>query len=300
MADKIKLILQLIGGIALILLTLWYFTNQFSFIGEKLNKVASVDIPEIKNTLDKNSERADLIKTDMNIISQRINTLGDQAASVNRIETNIDLLSRKINDELISGIDQYGKGSKQNIAELKKLANKIDRLSRQYVKFLKLAEDKIIVSVPPKWIDELPYRKGTIFAVGISPSASELNKAQQIAADQARSGMAMMIERKTFNALGNTIKSAGKSPPESLDELSLQFRQKLSEVVNELLIDTRIENYWVDPAGYVYALISLPIEYRIAGSKFGVLIETLKLTHQSFTEVVMQDFRNQLKLELSN
>jgi len=299
MSNKIKFVIQLIGGISIIIGILWYLATQFTSIDMKLNQVVSMDIPEIRNTLEKNSEGTDKIKTGMDDLTQKINNLGDQAASVNKIETNIDLLSRKIDEGVISEIDQLGRESERSVKEVEKVSQKIDYLSRQYVKFLKLSKDKIIVSIPPKWVDELPYRKGTIYAVGISATTKELNRAQQRAVEQARSNIAMMLERKTINAVGYVIESAGKNPPQSLEELSKQFKEQLTEAINELLVDSRVESYWVDPSGYVYALVSLPAEDNIEGSKLGILIETLRLTHLSITEALKQDFKKQLKLELS-
>ncbi|MCK5009732.1 MAG: hypothetical protein KAS98_04550, partial [Deltaproteobacteria bacterium] len=195
---------------------------------------------------------------------------------------NIEILTEKINDELIP----ERKGSEQNIEAIKILAQKIDKLSSQYVKFLKLAEDKIIVSIPPKWIDELPHRRGTIFALGISPQSNKLTIAQQRALKQARSNVAMMLQRKTFNAVRHAIESAGKPYPNSLKELTPEFKHQITEAINELLVDSQIESYWVDPNGYVYALVSLSIEKYLEGSKLGILIETLRLTKQSITETL--------------
>jgi len=298
MYNKIKFVIQLVAAMAIILGALWYLTNRFSFIDAKLDQVISGDMPKIKDALKKNSEGAEKIKTGMDTLTREIINLGDQTESVNKIDTNIDLLTRKINDELISEIAQFGKGSEQSIKEVKILARKIDNLSRQYVKFLKLAEDKIVVSIPPKWVDELPSRKGTVFALGVSPSANGLNKAQQRAFKQACSNISMMLERKTFNAIRYTIESAGKTSPKNFDELSEELKKQIIGAVNELLADSQVESYWVDPTGYVYALVSLPIEKSIEGSELGALIKTLKLTQLSITEALTQDFKRQLKLEL--
>ena len=295
MSGKIKLILKLILGIAVILGAAWYLVNQFSFIGAKLDQVVLMDLPKIKNALKESAEGNKKIETGMDVLTQGISSLGDQAESVSKIESNVKLLTRKINDELISGIDQFGEVSEKNIEEISK---KIDKLSRQYVKFMKLAEDKIVVSIPPKWVDELPHRKGTIFALGIGTTTNKLNRAQQYAAEQARSTIAMILEKKTFSAVRYTIQSVGKPPPRSLEDLSGELRKQIAEAAKEILADSRVESYWVDPAGYVYALVALPIEKSIEGSKLGVLIETLRLTHQSITEALVQDFKKQLKLEM--
>lgn len=298
MANKIKFIIQLIGGIAVILGALWYLTTQFALIDTKLDQVVLRDMPKIQNALKKSSEGTEKVRTNLDTLTRAITNLEDQAESVNKIGMNIDLLSQKIDDELITGIVQFKKGREQNMEEVKMLSQKMDNLSRQSLKFIKLAEDKIIVSIPPKWVDELPYQKGTIFALGISPSTNKFKKAQRRAVEQARSNIAMMLERKTFNAVGNTIKSTGKTPPKSLDELSGELKKQITEAVNELLADSQVESYWVDPAGYVYALVSLPIAKSMEGSKLGMLIETLRLTQLSITEALMQDFKRQLKLEL--
>jgi hypothetical protein len=295
MSDKIKLILKLIVGIAVILGAGWYLLNQFSFIGTKLDQVVLMDLPKIKNALEESSKGNEKIETGMNVLTREISSLGDQAESVSKIESNVKLLTQKINDELMSGITQFGKESEQNIEEISK---QIDNLSRQYVKFMKLAEDNIVVSIPPKWVDELPHRKGTIFSLGIGTLTNKLNRAQQHAAGQARSTIAMMLEKKTFNAVKYTIESVGKPSPKSLDDLSGELKKQITEAVKEILADSQVESYWVDPAGYVYALVALPIEKSIEGSKLGVLIETLRLTHQSITEALVQDFKKQLKLEL--
>jgi hypothetical protein len=295
MSGKIKLILKLLLGIAVILGAAWYLVNQFSFIGAKLDQVVLMDLPKIKNALEESTEENKKIETGMDVLTQGISSLGDQAESVSKIESNVKLLVRKINDELISEITQFGEVSEKNIEAVSK---KIDTLSRQYVKFMKLAEDKIVVSIPPKWVDELPHRTGTIFALGIGTATNKLNRAQQYAAEQARSTIAMMLEKKTFSAVKYTIQSVGKPPPRSLEDLSGELKKQIAEAVKEILADSRVESYWVDPTGYVYALVALPIEKSIEGSKLGVLIETLRLTHQSITEALVQDFKKQLKLEL--
>ena len=283
MLGKIKLIIQFIGGILLILAALWYLTAQFSSIDLKLKQVVSTDIPTMKNELYKDSKATEKMKADMDVLNRNIAAWEDQKESIKRIETNIDLLTKKINGELIS----ERKGSEQNIEAIKLLAQKIDKLSSQYVRFLKLAEDKIIVSIPPKWVDELPHRRGTIFALGIGPKSDKLTMAQQRAVEQARSNMSMMLQIKTFNAVRHTIESTGKPSPNSLKELSPEFKQQITEAVNELQVDSQIESYWVDPNGYVYVLVSFPVEKYLEGSKLGILVETLRQTKQSITEALI-------------
>ena len=282
MLSRIKLIIQFVGGIVLIILALWFLTTQFAFISSKIKHVVSTDIPIIKNRLDKNSKATEKMKTDMDNLTKNIAAWGDRKKSIKEIDTNIDLLTKKVNDKLL----QEGKGSEQNIETIKILAHKIEKLSKQYVRLLKLAEDKIIVSIPPKWIDELPHRRGTIFALGISPQSNKLTITQQRALKQARSNVAMMLQRKTFNAVRHAIESAGKPYPNSLKELTPEFKHQITEAINELLVDSHIESYWVDPNGYVYALVSLSIEKYLEGSKLGILIETLRLTKQSITETL--------------
>ena len=298
MSTKIKTILQVAGSITFILAALGYLAYQFASIETKLNQVVKTDIPKLKNTLEKNADMTGTLQTDMHSLTQELNDLGDQVETVKNIETNVNLLSEKINEELIAGISQLEQESLQNIKEVQELAQKIDNLSRQYVKFLKLSEDKITVSIPPKWVDALPYREGTVFSVGISPSTKELQNSQKRAVEQALTTMTTLLERKTFNAVACTIRSAGKTPPTQFEELSEQFKGQITEAIHELLLDFRVESYWVDPAGYVYALISLPIEDRIKGSQFAMLIETLKLTQLSVTEALQQDFEKHLQIEL--
>jgi len=296
--NKIKFIIKLTGGVAVIVGALWYLAGQFASIDAQLTQVVSIDIPKIKSTFEENSDKTEKIKTDMSNIAQRFNDLGDQAENVKKIEIDIGLLAGKIDDEVISEISKLESENKQNIEEVKVLAQKIDNLSKQYVKFLNLSKDKITVSIPPKWVDELPYRNGTIFTIGVSLSNNKLNKVQQSAVEQARFHMAIMLERKTINAIAYTIESAGKLPPNNFDELSEKFKEQITDAINELLFYSQVESYWVDPAGYVYALVSLPVKDIIDGSKFGVLVETLNLTHISITEALKQDFKKQLKVEL--
>ena len=293
-----KFTIQLLGGIAVIIGTLWYLAGQFASIDVQLTQVISADIPKIKNDLENNYEKTEQIKTNMDNIARTFDTLGDQAESINKIEKSMDLLTDKIDDEIISEMNQLEMERKNNIKEVEMLSRKIDNLSRQYVKFLKLSKDKIIVSIPPKWVDELPCRDGMIFNVGVSPSTKRINEAQQLAVKQARSHMAIILKRKTINAIGSTIKACGKPPPSAFDELSEQFKKQVNEAISELMIYSRIESYWVDPAGYIYALVSLPVKNIIEGSKFGVLIETLELTYHSITGALTQDFKQQLKVEL--
>ena len=300
MPAKIKGILQVIGVVAVVVLALWYLTEQFVSIESKLTQVVAADIPTIKETLGRNSERTDLIKADVNSITHKINDLETQREAFNQIETNVDRITKKIDEELVAGMSQLEKESGQNTQEVMALSKKIDTLSRQYVKFLKLAEDKITVSIPPKWLDTLPYREGTVFSVGISPQTGKLPEAQQNAVTQALSNMEKMLERKTISAVALTIRSAGKSPPTKFNELSKQFKEQMRDAINELMVDFSVESYWVDPAGFVYVLISLPIEDRINDSQFGLLIETLKLTYLSVTEAVPDDFARNVQIELLN
>lgn len=294
MPSKVKGIFQVIGVVTVIIVAIWYLTQQFTSIETKLTQVVATDIPKLKETLGKNADRADSIRADVNTITHKINDLETQSSEFDKIETNVDLLTQKIDE----GISQLEQESGQNTKEVQVLSKKIDSLSRQYIKFLKLAEDKITVSIPPKWLDALPYRKGTLFSVGISPQTGKLPKAQQNAVEQALSNMERMLERKTISAVSFTIRSAGKSPPTSFEELSEQFREQMTNAINELMVDFSVESYWVDPAGFVYALISLPIEDRINDSQFGLLIETLKLTYLSVTEAVTDDFEENLRIEL--
>ena len=291
MSSKQKLIIQSMVGLILILSILWYLATQFSSIDSKLKQVVSTDIPNIKNRLEKSSKSGEKMESDIDTLTGNITTWEDYKESISKIERNIEILTKKINDELIP----ERKGKKQNIEVIKILAQKIDKLSKQYVRFLKLAEDKIVVSIPPKWVDELPHREGTIFAIGIGPKNNKLTTAQQRASEQARSNMAMMLRSKTLDAVNNTIKSAGKTSPNGLKDLSPEFKQEINEAVDEFLLDSQIESYWVDPNGHVYALVSLPIEKYLEGSKLGTLIETLRLTKQSITEA-LTDFTTYPKI----
>ena len=293
-----KFIIQLSGGIAIIVGMLWYLASQFASIDVQLTQVVSKDIPKIKNDLESHYEKTEQIKTSMDNIARTIDTLGDQAESINNIEKSMDLLTDKIDDEIISEMNQLEMERKNNIKEVEILSRKIDNLSRQYVKFLNLSKDKITVSIPPKWVDELPCRDGMIFNVGVSSSTKRINEAQQRAVKQARSHMTIILKRKTINAIGSTIEACGKLPPSAFNELSEQFKQQVNEAISELMIYSRIESYWVDPAGYIYALVSLPVKNIIEGSKFGLLIETLELTYHSITGALTQDFKHQLEVEL--
>lgn len=269
MPSRIKGVFQVVGAVTVIISAIWYLTQQFSSIEAKLNQVVASDIPKLKETLGENAEKTDRIGVDISTITNKIEGLETRSAEFDRMETTVDLLTKKI-----------------------------DNLSMQYVKFLKLSEDRITVSIPPKWLDSLPYREGTVFSVGISSQTGKLPTAQQNAVRQALSNMKKMLERKTISAVAFTIRSAGKSPPTSFEELSEQFREQMTTAINELMIDFRVESYWVDPAGFVYALISLPVEERIKDSQFGLLIETLKLTHLSVKEAVADDFKKNLQIEL--
>jgi len=269
MPSRIKGVFQVVGAVTVIISAIWYLTQQFSSIEAKLNQVVASDIPKLKETLGENAEKTDRIGVDISTITNKIEGLETRSAEFDRMETTVDLLTKKI-----------------------------DNLSMQYVKFLKLSEDRITVSIPPKWLDSLPYREGTVFSVGISSQTGKLPTAQQNAVRQALSNMKKMLERKTISAVAFTIRAAGKSPPTSFEELSEQFREQMTKAINELMIDFRVESYWVDPAGFVYALISLPVEERIKDSQFGLLIETLKLTHLSVKEAVADDFKKNLQIEL--
>ena len=293
-----KFTIQFLGGIAIIAGTLWYLAGQFASIEAQVEQVISTDIPKIKNDLENNYERTKQIRANMDNIVRTFDTLGDQEESIKKIEKNMDLLTGEIDDKIISEMNQLEMERKNNIKEVEMLSRKIDNLSRQYVKFLKLSQDKITVSVPPEWVDKLPCREGMIYNVGVSRTTRKISEAQQFAVNQARSHMAIILKRKTINAIGSTIEACGKLPPTTFDELSEKFKNQVNEAISELMIYSRIESYWVDPAGYIYALVSLPVKNIIEGSKFGVLIETLTLAHYSITESLTQDFKHQLKVEL--
>ena len=283
MSGKTKTILQVTVGIAVILTAVWFLAYQFASIETQLHQVVTADIPMLKDTLVKNADMTDLLQNDVHHLTQGLHDLGDQVETVKKIAT---------------GISQLEQESQHTAQEVQELAQKIDTLSRQYVKFLRLAEDKITVSLPPKWIDEIPCRDGTVFSVGISPSAKDLHRSQKRAVEQALTSMTTLLERKTLNAVAYTIRSARKTPPAHFEELSQQFKKQIREAINELLLDFRIESYWVDPAGYVYALISLPLEDTLRGSPFAMLIDTLKLTQVSLSEAFEDDFEKNLRIEL--
>jgi outer membrane murein-binding lipoprotein Lpp len=252
-----------------------YLAYRLSSIETRVEQAVDVDIPGMQGTLK------------------------DSALKTDKISTDVDTIARRINDELMRDIEQLSKESKQSAEAAKALSQKVDTLTRQYVNFLKLAEDKITVSVPPRWVDELPRRDGTIFSMGISTMTGKLNKAQQSAVEQAVASLSKMLERKTFAAVGYTIRSAGRKPPASFDQLSPEFKKNISGAIRELLDNFQVENYWVDPAGYVYALISLPLKEVMENSQLGMLMETLKLTQLSITDAIKDDFKKNLQLELS-
>ncbi len=298
MSSKLKDIFKIIFLTMVIMVSLWYLIHQFATIEARLKQVVVKEIPSIKETLEENSKRSTMIKTAVSDLTHQLSSLEIQEDSVKKIREDLEHITQKIDEELVPGLAQLEQESGASTAEVKDLSQKIDILSKQYVKFLKLSEDKITVSIPPKWLDTLPSRKGTIFAIGISSKTPEIQKSQQRAVEQALSNMSMMLKRKTTNAVANTVRAAGKTPPATFEELSKQLRQQITEAINELLLDFRVESYWIDPAGFVYSLISLPIEDRIEGSRFGMLIETLKLTHLSITEAMQQDFKDNLQVEL--
>ncbi len=273
--STIKGILKLLAGAAVILGSVGYLAYRLASIETRVEQAVDVDIPGMQETL-----KGSALKTD-------------------KISSDVDTIARRINDELMRDIEQLSRESKKSAEETKELSHKIDTLARQYVSFLKLAEDKITVSVPPRWVDELPRRDGTIFSMGISTASGKLNKAQQSAVEQALGAMSTLLERKTFSAVGYTIRSAGRKPPATFEELSPDFKKNISGAIRELLDNFQIESYWVDPAGYVYALISLPLKEVMENSQLAMLMETLKLTQLSITDALKDDFKKNLQLELS-
>lgn len=293
-----KFIIQLLVGIAIMAGALWYLASQFVAIDGQLSQVISTEIPKIKNDLDSNYEKSEQIKTKMNHMASIMDALADQAESIGNMEKNMGLLTDKMDDEIISEMNQIGLERKTNIEEVEMLSRKIDDLSKQYVKFLKLSKDKITVSIPPKWVDELPRRDGMLFHVGVSPATRRINEAQDLAVNQARSHMTTVLKRKTMNAMTSAIEAGGQIYPNAFDELSGPFHNQVNDAVDAWMADSRMESYWIDPAGYVYALLSLPVNNIIGSSNFNVLIETLKQAQQSSIETQAQDFINQLKTEL--
>lgn len=283
MLGKMKRTIQFVVGLLIILAVLWYLTIQFASIQSKLRHVVSTDIPTIQNRLERSSTATEKMEANVQTLTETMAAWDDYNESIRDIEKRMDHLTQKINDAFMP----ESEGRKQNIETIKLLAQKIDQLSKQYVRFLKLAEDKIVVSIPPRWVDELPHRDGTMFAVGIGPKNSKLETAQDRAAKQARSNMAGMLHSKTLDAVRQTIESTGKPLPEGLNELSPGFKEEVNEAIDELLLDSTTESYWVDPNGHVYALVSLPLEPYVGRSKLGTLMDTLILTKQSITESLM-------------
>lgn len=278
-----KRTIQLVVGLLIILPTLWYMAIQFASVQSKLRHVVSTDIPIIQNRLERSSTATEKMEANLQMLTESMAAWDHYQESINEIEKSMQRLTQKMNDAVIP----ESEGRKQSIDTIKRLAEKIDQLSKQYVRFLKLAEDKIVVSIPPKWVDEPPRREGTMFAVGVGAKNSKLEMSQALAVKQGRSNMARMLHSKTLDAIRQTIESAGKPLPHGLNELSTGFHEEINEAIDELLLDSRIESYWVDPNGHVYALVALPVEAYLGRSKLGTLIETLKLTKQSITESLM-------------
>jgi len=274
-ASATRGLFKALAGTAIILGAVGYLAYRLASIETRVEQAVDVDIPGMQETL-----KGSALKTD-------------------KITTDVDTIARRINEELMGKIEQLGRESTQSAEKTKELSEKIDTLASQYVRFLKLAEDKITVSVPPRWVDELPRRDGTIFSMGISTMTGKLTKAQQSAVEQAIASMSKMLERKTFTAVGYTIRSAGRKPPASFDELSPDFKKNIAGAIRELLDNFQVESYWVDPSGYVYALISLPLKEVMENSQLGMLMETLKLTQLSITDALKDDFKKNLQLELS-
>lgn len=272
--------------------------GQFASMDGQLTRVISAEIPKIKNDLDTNYEKAEQIKIKMDHMARTVDAFGNRAESIGQMDKNMSLLTGKINDDIISEINQIDLERKRSIKEVEMLSRKIDHLSKQYVKFLKLSKDKITVSIPPKWVDELPRRDGMIFHVGVSPATRRINEAQELAVNQARSHMATILKRKTMNAMESTIEASGTISPNAFDELSESFKKQVNAAIGEWMVNSRMESYWIDPAGYVYALLSLPVNNIIDSSSFGVLIETLKRVQRSTAETLAQNFTDQLKAEL--
>ena len=298
MLEKIKSTIALLAGSLFILCAVGYLVVQLFSLNRNMNRVVSMDIPSIKTTLEKSAEKAESIKTDISGISDKINDYSDRTQSITQIEKDVGVIAKKITEEVATDLNRIEGESAQHVDAVRMLSEKIDTLSLQYVKFFRLAEDKITVSIPPKWIDALPQREGTIFSLGLSPSTSKLTNAQQAAVTQARVNLATLLESKTIRAMGRIIASAGKTPPQSIDDFSEQFRAQLTKAIDELLEESQVESYWVGPMGYVYALVSFPLDRGIEGTRFGMLVDTLKLMHQSITGSQMKDFERQLKVEL--
>jgi len=273
--STLKGTLKVLSGTVVIFGSVGYLAYRLASLEIAVERAVDIDIPTMQDTLN-----ASALKTD-------------------KITADVDTIARRINEELMKNLKQLSTESKRSAEETKALSQKVDMLTRQYVNFLKMAEDKIIVSVPPRWVDELPRRDGTIFSMGISTMTGKLDKGQQSAVEQALTSMSNMLERKTFAAVGYTIRSAGKKPPAHFDDLSPDFKKNIAGAISELLGNFQVENYWVDPAGYVYALISLPLKEVMENSQLGMLMETLKLTQLSITDALKDDFKKNLQLELS-
>ncbi len=143
-ASATRGLFKALAGTAIILGAVGYLAYRLSSIETRVEQAVDVDIPGMQETLKDSS-----LKTD-------------------KITTDVDTIARRINEELMGKIEQLGRESTQSAEKTKELSEKIDTLASQYVRFLKLAEDKITVSVPPRWVDELPRRDGTIFSMGIS------------------------------------------------------------------------------------------------------------------------------------
>jgi hypothetical protein len=278
-AEKIKLVIQLTGGMVLVCAGWWYLATQFATIDSQLDRVMSADMPTIKKGLDADSKTVEKLQVDMGILTKNIEALEKQKERIRKMQASIELLSQKFDDELPTEEMER----EQTTDAVKMLVAHIDRLSKQYRRFLERAENKIVVSLPPKWVDELPTKRGTLYALGIGPGDVTFKSAQKQAVEQALSMMSVTLRKKTFDEVRSIVTSAGKPSPLDFEELTPAFKKQVNKAVNELLGETHSESYWVDPDGYVYALVSLPIEKYLEGSELGALIETLRQTKQSIT-----------------
>jgi len=124
--STIKGAFKVLAGTAFLLAAVGYLAYLLSSLETTVEQVVAVDIPRMQDTLKDNGAKADTLSA------------------------NMDSLTRRINEELMRDIDQLGKESKHNTEAVKGLSQTIDTLSRQYVNFLRLAEDKITVSLPPR------------------------------------------------------------------------------------------------------------------------------------------------------
>jgi hypothetical protein len=137
----------------------------------------------------------------------------------------------------------------------------------------------------PKWINELPMKDGSIFAVGLVNRYFE-KKAGEAAADSA----ARMELAQTIKVNVKSITTSWSGTMQS--GLATELEKSIDSEVIASVRNAQILERWIDPEGLTYALTEMPLAGTIGSLQKKIVEQAKKNTDQ-------KDFKKIEKLEVS-